>query len=211
MSHVQARRECILEASARLFASKGVAATSMREIAESVGVRPGALYHYFPSKDAIVNELITGYLEQLQAEYESMAGAELDPRSRLRAIVDVSLRTAQDSPYATQIFQNELANLRELAEYRRAKLLSDRVQQVWIDAIEEGRSQGVFRTDIPTKVFHRFIRDAVWLSIKWHRSDDPYSIDDLADDCLAVFLDGFAVSPPVPPRPAAGEGTIRPV
>jgi hypothetical protein len=41
-------------------------------------------------------------------------------------------------------------------------------------------------------VFYRLIRDAVWLSIRWHRPDGPYSTQQLAEDVTALFLHGFA-------------------
>jgi TetR/AcrR family transcriptional regulator, cholesterol catabolism regulator len=41
-------------------------------------------------------------------------------------------------------------------------------------------------------VFYRLIRDAVWLSIRWHRPDGPCSTHQLADDVTSLFLHGFA-------------------
>ncbi|MBQ7806026.1 TetR/AcrR family transcriptional regulator [Rhodococcus sp. (in: high G+C Gram-positive bacteria)] len=193
MASVRSRREDILTASAELFAKKGVASTSMREVADLVGVQPGALYHHFPSKGAIVNELITRFLVDLQTEYDAGASPRLDPRERLGRIVELSLEAAQAHPHSTQVFQNELANLRDRPEYACAKDLADRVQQTWLDAITAGQGAGVFRSDVPAKVFHRFLRDAVWLSVRWHRNDDLYTNKELAHDCLSVFLEGFAL------------------
>jgi AcrR family transcriptional regulator len=48
------RRAVILARSAELFATRGVAATTVRDIGEAAGLLSGSLYHYFPSKDAIV-------------------------------------------------------------------------------------------------------------------------------------------------------------
>ncbi len=59
MTECSARRREILDAAADLFARKGVAATTIREIADRVGVVSGALYHHFPSKLAIVDELVS--------------------------------------------------------------------------------------------------------------------------------------------------------
>lgn len=211
MTDVKSRREDILNASAELFAKKGVAATSMREVADLVGVQPGALYHYFPSKDAIVNELITTFLDRLQGQYEVSASPALDPQVRLAKIVEVSLAAAQESPHSTQVFQNELANLRDRPEYARAKDLADRVQQTWLDSITAGQSAGVFRADIPAKVFHRFIRDAVWLSIRGRRHDDHYSVNNLARDCISVFLEGFSVVAPTGVHDVADAPIASPV
>lgn len=182
----------ILAVAARQFAAKGVDGTAMREIAGEIGLNVGALYHYFPGKDAIVTELISSYLTELLAGYRTRSLESRTGRERLRAIVEVSLATAQELPDATQVYQAEFAKLRSLPGYEDLVALSDAVQGQWLDAIEAGKASGEFRRDIPTKVFHRFIRDAVWLTVRWHHPDDPYTIAELAHDCLAVFLDGFA-------------------
>lgn len=192
-TQVADRRTGILSAAAELFARDGVAGTSVRDIAQQVGVAPGALYYYFSSKDEMVREILVGYLTSLRDEYGRRAPSSLPPRERLRAIVEVSVETADREPYATQVYQSELPNLRRSREYRRAKVLADEVQQVWLDAIDAGRAVGVFRRDVPAKVFHRFLRDAVWLSVRWRRPGDPYTPAELARDCMAVFLDGVAV------------------
>lgn len=44
----------ILEAAQRLFVEKGYDATSMRDIADDLGTSPGAFYHHFPSKEAVL-------------------------------------------------------------------------------------------------------------------------------------------------------------
>lgn len=192
MSEPQDRRSVILRSSAELFARKGVAATTVREIADEVKVLSGSLYHYFPSKDAIVNEIITAYLEELLARYAEVTGADLEPRGRMHGLVLASLRMAEAQPHATQIYQNELAYLRDLPQYSHVVDAVSEVQRAWLDVIESGRTEKVFRDDIPPRVFYRFIRDAVWLSVRWHRPDGTYTVEQLADNCTSIFLDGFA-------------------
>ncbi|PTR24924.1 TetR family transcriptional regulator [Rhodococcus sp. OK519] len=193
MTECSTRRREILDAAAELFARKGVAATTIREIADRVGVVSGALYHHFPSKLAIVDELVIDYLEELQRRYRAIDSRDLDPRSRLQAIVDTSLAVAHERPHATAVYQDELPHLRKRSPGTRASELADEVQQAWIDTIEDGKRRGAFRNDLPADVFHRFIRDCVWLSTRWHTADDAYTTHRLAADCVTIFLDGFAV------------------
>lgn len=193
MTESTKRRREILDAAAELFARKGVGATTIREIADRVGVVAGALYHHFPSKRAIVDELVTGYLEGLHERYRSIETRNLPPRARLQAIVDASLDAAHEEPHATAVYQDEYPHLREEANLSLASELADAVQRPWLDAIEDGKRQGAFRDDLPAGVFHRFIRDCVWLSIKWRHADDSYPTARLAEDCVSIFLDGFAV------------------
>ncbi|MEV0043965.1 TetR/AcrR family transcriptional regulator [Nocardia rhamnosiphila] len=194
-SSSERRKSEILSAAAELFAERGIEATSVREIGDRVGVKPGALYHYFPSKGAIARELITGYLIGLLADYRAMGLEGLEPRSRLKAIVDVSLATGAAHPEATKVYHAEFANLRTLRDYADARELTDEIQRLWLAAIEVGKERGVLRKDIPSKVFHRFLRDAVWFSVYWRKADDPYTLDELSEHCTSLFLDGMAVGP----------------
>jgi len=188
----QDRRAAILHSSAELFARQGVASTTVRQIADEVGVLSGSLYHHFPSKDAIVNEIVTTYLEHLLGRYREVRAAELSPRDRLEQLITASLLAAEAEPSATIIYQNELSYIREMPQYEAVKAAAAEVQQTWLSVIEEGRADGSFRTDIDPRVFYRFVRDAVWLSVRWYRAEGPYTIEQLATDCASIFLDGYA-------------------
>ncbi|GAB2632593.1 TetR family transcriptional regulator [Prescottella soli] len=193
MTESTTRRREILDAAAELFAGKGVGATPIREIADRVGVVPGALYHHFPSKQAMADELAAEYLDNLRTRYRSIDARNLDPRSRLRAIVNASLAAAQENPHATAVYQDELSRLRDASPHARAGDLADEIKQTWLETIEDGKRQGTFRSDLPADVFRRLIRDSMWLSIKWHEADDAYPTARLAEDYVSIFLDGFAV------------------
>jgi AcrR family transcriptional regulator len=188
----QDRRAAILHSSAELFARQGVASTTVRQIADEVGVLSGSLYHHFPSKDAIVNEIVTRYLEHLLGSYREVCAAELSPRDRLEQLITASLLAAEAEPHATIIYQNELSYIREMPQYEAVKAAAAEVQQTWLTVIDEGRADGSFRTDIDPRVFYRFIRDAIWLSVRWYRPEGPYTIEQLAADCASIFLDGYA-------------------
>ena len=51
-------RQAVLDTAARLFRQRGYAATSLRDIAGECGMKAGSLYYHFPSKDAIVAEVL---------------------------------------------------------------------------------------------------------------------------------------------------------
>jgi hypothetical protein len=68
------------------------------------------------------------------------------------------------------------------------------VQRTWLGVIETGVADGSFRDDIPPRVFYRLIRDAVWLSVRWHRPGGGYPTDQLAEDVTSIFLDGFSAN-----------------
>jgi TetR/AcrR family transcriptional regulator, cholesterol catabolism regulator len=190
------RRTEILRRSADLFAQRGVASTTVRQIADEVGVLSGSLYHHFPSKDAIVNEIVTGYLDLLLSRYREVMAVDRTPRERLEQLIAASLRVADSEPSATLIYQNEMGYIRELPRYEAVKAAAVEVQQTWMSVIEQGRADGSFRDDVDPKVFYRFVRDAVWLSVRWYRKEGPHTVEQLAADCASIFLDGYAAFDP---------------
>jgi AcrR family transcriptional regulator len=197
------RRELIVSTAARLFARKGIRATTVREIADAVGILSGSMYHYFSSKDEIVKEILMGFLDTIRAEYDEVLARDLDAAQTLREVVLVSLQVGRQQPDATAIYQNELRYLRESPQYADVQAAAADVQRVWLGVIERGVADGVFRDDIAPRVFHRLIRDAVWLSGRGQHPDAGYSTEQLADAITSIFLDGFAARPPATGRAAS--------
>ena len=185
----------ILNEAAALFAAKGVAATSVREIADAVGILSGSLYHHFESKQAIVEEILTSYLEALQKSYSGVLADDKDPGVRFRRLIESSLETVGSHPHAAEIYQSDGNYLRTLPRFDYLTNVARDIQKTWIDVIEAGVKSGAFRNDVDPRVFYRLIRDAVWLSVRWYQPKPSYPANQFAEDCAAIFLDGFAIHP----------------
>ena len=195
MKEPQDRRSDILASAAELFARKGVGATTVREIADAVGILSGSLYHHFESKDAIVAEILTGYLRAIQDHYTAVLASGKGPADSLHDLVLTSLQVASEQPQATTIYRNERPYLRERPRFADVLAGAADIQRTWLLVIEKGVAEGSFRADIAPRVFYRLIRDAVWLSVRWHHPAGEYPTSQLADDITAVFLDGFSARP----------------
>jgi AcrR family transcriptional regulator len=192
MTGPQARRDEILATAAELFARKGIKATTVREIGDAVGVQSGSLYYHFDSKDAMAREILMDFLTAIQKRYATALSEATGAADGLRQLIAASVRLAHDKPNATVIYQNEIHYLRENPKFRDVLAAGADVQQAWLDLITRGVAEGSFRADVSPRVFHRLVRDAVWLSGRWHRAADEHATGQIADDITAVFLDGFA-------------------
>jgi TetR/AcrR family transcriptional regulator, cholesterol catabolism regulator len=182
-------RDLILDKAAGLFAQKGVSASTVRQIAEAAGITSGTLYHHFKSKDEIVDEILRRYVRAIHENYEAPLTVA-DPRQRLAAVIRASLETAQAHPHATEIYQNDANYLSSLPQFSYLKAHRQEVQSAWLETINAGVASGAFRSDVDPRVFYRLIRDAVWLSVRW-----TDKAADVTDECVSIFLDGFASAP----------------
>lgn len=91
----------LLDAAARLFASRGYAATSMRDIAEAVNMLSGSLYYHFSSKEELLLAVYQAGVEELQKAGAEAVRREEDPWLRLEALCRAHLETVlRDSDYA---------------------------------------------------------------------------------------------------------------
>ena len=185
------RRQLILTESARLFSERGLSATTIREIADAVGLNSGTLYHYFNSKDAIFSEILTSFLTDLVRRYEAVLAGTGKARHRLTLMVRVSLEVADQHPYATEIYQNELESLSALPGYTQIAEAVEFSHHAWHGITEEGVRNSEFNSGIDTFEFQRMMRECVFQSVRWHRKTLAADIETITATVTSLFLDGF--------------------
>lgn len=82
----------------RLFSEKGVDGTSVRDIAQAVGVSEGALYRHFSSKEMLARGLFLSRYAVLAAEICAIDDQEPDLVAKLRAVVTLACRMFDEEP-----------------------------------------------------------------------------------------------------------------
>ena len=185
------RRDRITAAAARLFAERGIAATTVRMIGDQVGVLSGSLYHHFSSKEEMVDAIIACYFEELLERYKAVL-AEFDaPRDRLAELTRESFRSIADHPEACEIYRNDYKYLAGIPRFAYVVKATSKVQRTWLSVIDAGVLTGDFRKDLDAALFYRFARDAIWQSARWFTPRGPHTIDEVADACVSLLLDGF--------------------
>jgi AcrR family transcriptional regulator len=188
------RRGELLDIAARLFAERGLRATTVRDIADAAGILSGSLYHHFDSKESMVDEILRGFLDALFERYREIAGRGLGPRETLEAIVVASFEAIDEHHAAVAIYQ---AEARRLAEQPRFGYIRERLGEfrgMWHDVLKAGVKDGSFRADLDVELSYRFLRDTVWVGVSWYHPGGALPIGDIARQYLTIVLDGIAAN-----------------
>lgn len=123
----------ILDAALQIVAAGGLDALSMNKLAEAVDYTPGALYRYFPSKDALLSELVTQILEDLGAllaRAEARLPPKASPLARVLALVAGYRAFARLEPHRFGLLAMMMADPRILlAERADAEPVAGRMLQ----------------------------------------------------------------------------------
>jgi AcrR family transcriptional regulator len=168
-----------LEEAVLLFAARGYAGVSIREIAEPIGVKPSAMYAHFPSKEAVLQALIEiahrYFDEQLRT---AVAGAGEDARDRLCALVVANVRFHAQYPRLATVANFELRNLAPAA-LRDAMRQRERWEVLAEDVIRDGIATGTFSCDNPTLAMRALGAMCIRVSA-WIEREREFSVDEIA-------------------------------
>ncbi|RAG86644.1 TetR/AcrR family transcriptional regulator [Streptacidiphilus pinicola] len=163
-------QERLLAAASRLFAERGFAPTSVQDIVELAGVTKGAMYHYYASKDDLLQQIYTRLLLVQAQRLADIAETPGPVAERLRAAAaDVVVTTLEHLDDAMVSFRS----MHMLPADRQAQVRADRrrYHERFRALIEEGQSDGVFRADLPADlVTHQFFGGVHHLG-SWYRAD----------------------------------------
>jgi AcrR family transcriptional regulator len=186
--------ERMLDRAAALFASKGYAATSTREIAAGLGMRKASLYYHIETKEDLLYAICESSLIQIRQDVESALSVRRPPMERVRALVDAhtaSLLRDQDKHSAT------LAEMHTLSPERRAKLaaLRDDYEDLVRGVLSEAQAAGALRSDIPIPFLCLSLLGLLNRVVIWYRPGGSLSPAQLGQLMSEVFLNGVARHP----------------
>ncbi|MFD6676461.1 TetR/AcrR family transcriptional regulator [Rhodococcus zopfii] len=186
------RRTELLAIAADLFASRGVRATTVRDIADAAGILSGSLYHHFDSKESMVDEILRGFLDDLFGRYRKIVASGLDSRVTLEGLITASYESIDKSHAAVAIYQDEAKHLVGNERFAYISELNTEFRDLWVGVIERGVADGSFRPDVDVELVFRFLRDTVWVAVRWYRPGGALTADHVAQQYLSIVLDGLS-------------------
>ena len=194
----EARPDEVLDAALALFVEKGFAATRVEDIATRAGISKGAVYLYFPSKEAILEGLVRRAILPIATNalgfLTNFAG---DPRPVITAVLKmVAGRLTEPKTVAIpKLLIREMMHFPEFAAMYRREVL-DRVIPVVEQLIRNGITEGYFRPVDPNLTLRSIIGPIVlhmlMAEIFGIMPEAGLSIDKLIDNHLTILFDGLS-------------------
>ena len=158
-----AKREAILEAAARVFASEGFDRASMAALAQDAGISKANIYHYYDSKDALLFDLLDSHLKELRDRLAEVNLDGLAPAEKLLALCVEVLLAYQGADNAHRV---QSAGMDHLPPDQRQILFGyqrDMVKK--LSSVIAENAPDVFERD-PAKL--RSVTMSVFGMLNWH-------------------------------------------
>ncbi|WP_114778905.1 TetR/AcrR family transcriptional regulator [Botryobacter ruber] len=183
------KRDIILEEAAKLFKERGYSGTSMRDLAEKVGMEAPSMYNHIRSKDEILEiicfHIANTYVSQL-SKIESSEDSFID---KLKALIRLHIRMIIEDGAAVSVTNNDWKflpddKLKEFKDIRRG------YEKRFAAIIEQGMAAGEFH-DVNVSVALFTILSAVrWVEL-WYRPNRGVSAKALEETITTILLNGL--------------------
>jgi TetR/AcrR family fatty acid metabolism transcriptional regulator len=148
-SNAEVRRASIREAAVRVFARKGFHDARVGDIAAEAGVAHGLLYHYFDSKDALLEGVFRDTWTAMLARMREVEESGEPAREQLRKIAAVVLRTWRRDPDLVRVLVREVT--RTPAIQRQAEEVGHAFEAIE-RIIRSGQERGQLRSDLDARL-----------------------------------------------------------
>ena len=190
------KRRLILQAAVRVFARKGFHDSRVGDIAEEAGVAHGLLYHYFDSKDELLETIFHDTWAELLVAMREVEESAAPAREQLHGVAAILLRSWRRDPDLVRVLVREVARSphlqKRLMEVGEAFAAIQRM-------IERGQSDGDFRTDLDARlasfVFYGALEETLTGWAFGQLPDDDEQVALAEATIVEVVCGGFAGVP----------------
>jgi AcrR family transcriptional regulator len=197
------RRDELLGIAARVFATKGIASATVRDIAQEAGILSGSLYHHFTSKEEMVREVLATATSG-ETPYREIFETAPNPEEALRRSMRQAVKWVARNPDVARIVRNDAQYIRETPALADSEASRQSNRLIWIEIVEAGIAAGRFRADLDADVAVRAMWDAVLASIRWFPPLGTADPDVIAAQLAELFLGGIRSARPTGRRRIAG-------
>ncbi len=189
MMLMKSKREIIKDCAARLFRKKGYKATSMRDIAQEVGMEAASLYNHISSKQEIFQELLMSMARLFTQGMADINSSSHRSIVKLEKLISMHVRFAIDYTDSISLITNEWVHLEgeALQEFTQ---LRDQYEKQFELIIEDCIKDGDFSPIDPEIALFSILSTLRWL-YSWYSRQKNINAVELEKEMIHCLIDGL--------------------
>ncbi len=186
-------RECILDAAVQLFAEYGYHAAPLRDIARIAGIQAASIYYHYPSKQALLVEIMETYMQRLNSSTERIMREYTDPLQQLHEVIANHIR--MHTTYKAEFFIID-TEIRSLEEESRSAIVSLRHKYEMLvqEILHAGMERGIFQRCDVKVTSYAVIAMCTQVAV-WFRSDGRLSVQQVIGVYRQLITEGLLLAP----------------
>jgi AcrR family transcriptional regulator len=183
------KKELILRRAAAMFREKGFAATSMRDLADMVGIEAASLYNHIRSKNEILEGICFDVANIFNTHIDTIEASQQRSIQKIETLLRFHIKQMIDNYEEVYVADREWKHLDEpfLSNFQTQRR---NYRKKFASIIEEGIAKGEIRKiDAPTSIL--IMLHAISGIESWHRSKAKISAQELEDNMIMILIDGL--------------------
>jgi TetR/AcrR family transcriptional regulator, cholesterol catabolism regulator len=183
-------REVIADVAVKLFGEHGYTGTTMRDIAEAVGVLPGSLYAHIDSKETLLLEIVSDGIARFLAIEQSLAASVDSPEVRLRKAIRAHVDVVAEDPQRSLVVFHQW---RFLSEPNRASAIAmrRRYANAYVKIIDDGKAAGEFSPHLDTRIAVFSVLGALNWIPEWYSDKGAQTPGEIAEKMAGALICGL--------------------
>lgn len=169
----------LLLGAAYLFHKQGYAKTTVRELANFIGIQSGSLFHHFKSKDDILANVMEQTIIYNHARLLDAIQKSNDPEQQLKHLIKAELISISgDTGSAMAVLVHEWFALSTEKQEELLKLRND-YENIWLTVIQKLRDAGKIQHD--AFIWRRLLGGSISWTVTWYKPNGKVGVDELTD------------------------------
>ena len=162
MKRSKNRKDEIYAVAASLFRKRGYVASTMRDIAELVGIEPSSLYSHIKSKEEILITICTSCAQEFDEGMQKILDSNESNPDKIEALIDLHLDIAHNKPSSVTVFDDEWRHLPE-NELELFLTKRNKYETNFKSILKDGMNNGDFVALSESTAFHLIINCVKWV------------------------------------------------
>lgn len=183
----------ILRAGARVFRERGYADTTLRDVADAVGISRSTLYYYIGTKEDLLAEILEDPLIEMTRGIRALADLDVPASERLRRAILLQMETFAE--YFPEMFVFLAERLHVGRRTDRIRSNAREYGEALASIIDAGQRAGEFRQDVDPRVAMLGILGMSNWTHRWFRSGGRLTLPQIGEQFAGLALQGLLQDP----------------